>query len=135
MLPEFDAIEESLDNHERMAGRLLDGPVEVEKLQRLSEAGRELVFRRIAGRFSWPASGVGDDLAVWIVNRNHDTAGHHPLGAVTKAEPGDDLRSQTSLREIRMAEVEVFQTEAERLVWRIVIGGRPGGRSGRLVCR
>src|SRR5258705_13874002 len=58
-LPEFDAIEETFDNHQRLVRRFLNGPVKVEELLRFSKPGRKLVFRRVFVRWlAGPAPGV-----------------------------------------------------------------------------
>ena len=77
VLMKFHRIEESLDDNKWFVRRLLDGSINVEKFERFSEALRELVFRRVFGRFARPASGVSHDVSIRVTDGNGDALRHH----------------------------------------------------------
>ena len=62
---ELHAAEKPFNDDKRLVRRFLDGPVNVEKLQRLSEALGQLVFRGVVGRFI-SVTQVGDAASVQL---------------------------------------------------------------------
>ncbi len=92
--------------------------VEIEELERLVKSLGQFVFffarRKVLVRAN-PSAGVGDELAVHIVDRNAEAAGHRPLLAVAQAKELDELRGEPALSEVGVRRIK-GKLKAQRLV-------------------
>src|SRR5437867_1813857 len=63
---------------------------------------------------SWPAAGIGDELTLRIVNRNHGPPGHDAATRmISNAKVCNSLLCQPSFRKIRMSLVKILERELQ----------------------
>src|SRR5678815_3114328 len=90
------AIKEPFNDHQRLLRRFLNGTVNIEKLQGLSEARRQFILRSITFWFSWPTAGIGNNVALRVTDWNGNPLCHHAFGAKTCAKIHNRLQRQTA---------------------------------------
>ena len=120
---ELHAAEESFNNDQRFVRRFLDGTLQIEHFLPLPKAGGEFVFWRAFGRITRPATGVGDQFAFGVVNRNDDAADHQTLvaGEIAKTEINDGFLADAAFRKIRMQAIQFLQPEFQGRIGRVVL--------------
>jgi len=111
-LADIEIIEESFDDNYGLAVK--HGPVQIEEGQRFPEPGRKTISRFGLAKRS---SCVSDKAAMLTVNGYHDASLH---GAWSRKETNPKVlcsfRTDSSLREIVMVDVNIFEPEGKRRI-------------------
>jgi hypothetical protein len=79
--------------------------------------------RYVLGRLTRPASGIGNDLALGIMDGNGNSLRHDALGTVAEAEVHNGIEGKAAFGKVRMLGVEFVQAELERLVGATTLHG------------
>src|SRR5262245_20753986 len=78
---------------------------------------RESVFSRAGRRFPRRSSGIGDELAVLVVNRDHHAVVHNAFaGVMGHAEDIDCCFAEATILQVGVPGVKVLEGELERRV-------------------